>query len=306
MTGPLSAISPFDNSTVSQMFTLAGKRVLLTGGSGFIGRQLRARLAQLGASVVAPSSRDPVDENLFGDGFDHVFHLAGKTGVVDSWQEPLAYFTANTLGTARLVEQCRKAGCSMTLASAYVYGLAKHLPISEAHPVEPNNPYAVSKRLAEQICAFYAQSFGVNVVILRLFNIYGPHQSTNFLIPWIVSQVIDPNALEVIVQDLSPRRDYLFITDAVEAIVASIATRSCAIFNVGSGVSYSVEEIIQAAEAAAGVNKPYRAVGTRRACEIDDVVADISAIEKELGWRPSIPIEQGLREVVASMANAAD
>lgn len=283
--------------------------MVLTGASGFIGRHLSARLTQMGASVLARSRNedgDLLDADPFGEGVDHVFHLAGKTGVVESWQEPLAFFAANALGTARVVEQCRKASCSMTLVSAYVYGAAQHLPIDEAHPVEPNNPYALSKRFAEQICAFYAQSFGVKVVTLRLFNIYGPHQSTSFLIPWVVSQVIDPNALEVVVQDLSPRRDYLFITDAVEAIVASIAARPGAIFNVGSGVSHSVEEIVQAAEAAAGVNKPYRAVGSRRVHEIDDVVADISAIEKELGWRPRVAIAQGLREVVASMAHAAD
>lgn len=286
------------------MFSLAGKRVILTGASGFVGRHLLARLEQLGATVVTPPRTDDfnlIDEDCFRERVDYVFHLAGRIGVVDSWQQPIDFLEVNALGTARVLERCRKWGCAMTMVSAYIYGVPERLPISETHPIAPNNPYAFSKRLAEQICVFYAQFFGVKIVTLRLFNIYGPRQSTNFLIPRIVSQTIDPDCAEIVVQDLSPRRDYLFITDAVEAIVASIRAQPGTIFNVGSGFSHSVEEVIKAAEAAAGVAKPYRESGIRRAHDIEDVVADISAIERELGWRPRVSLDHGLRAIMTSM-----
>src|SRR5438270_91180 len=149
--------------------------VLVTGASGFIGRALAARLEQTGQSVVRVSRAHGFDilrDGLPLDGVRHVFHLAARTGVAESWDEPVAYFDANALGTARVLEQCRRHGCGMTFLSAYVYGPPQRLPIAETEPVEPNNPYALSKSIGEQLCAFYSRFYGLPVVALRAFNVY--------------------------------------------------------------------------------------------------------------------------------------
>ena len=86
------------------------------------------------------------------EGVDRVFHLAGLTGVPKAWEQPLDFFETNAFGTMRVLDQCRKAGCAVTYLSAYVYGLPQHLPIAEDHPVAANNPYALSKRIAEEAC----------------------------------------------------------------------------------------------------------------------------------------------------------
>jgi len=278
--------------------------VLVTGASGFIGRALAARLEQTGRSVVRISRAhgfDIVRDGLPLDGVRHVFHLAARTGVAESWDEPVAYFDANALGTARVLEQCRRHGCGMTFLSAYVYGPPQRLPIAETEPVEPNNPYALSKSIGEQLCAFYSRFYGLPVVALRAFNVYGPGQRDDFLIPLIVKQILDPLQSEVVVMDLRPRRDYVYISDALEAILLASRAASGSVFNVGSGAAYSVQEIIERASAAAGIFKPYRALNERRRNEIEATVADIRALSEAVGWRPEVTIDQGLVRVIESM-----
>ena len=227
-----------------------------------------------------------------------MFHLAGLTNVLKSWDKPVEFYEANALGTVRVLDQCRDAGVAMTYLSAYVYGTPTELPIAENHPLSPNNPYAFSKATAESACLFYTQHCDVECVILRLFNVYGPGQDPSFLVPHVVAQVLDPHCGVVEVQDLAPERDYVFVEDAVQAIVAAGTAPSGSIFNVGSGEARSVEQVILAALAAANVKKVYRSVGMRRRNEIDQVVADISAIRSAVGWVPTYSLEAGLRRLV--------
>jgi nucleoside-diphosphate-sugar epimerase len=278
-------------------------KVLVTGASGFIGRHLVARLDQLGKQVVCVSRQHGLDisrDNLPLEGVGHVFHLAARTGVPDAWRSPLDYLSTNALGTARILEQCR-GHCSVTFVSGYVYGNSGGVPISETDPVDVQNPYALSKILAEQICDFYVRSYKVPVVTLRPFNIYGPWQSTSFLIPFILAQVLDPYQPEVQVNDLEPSRDYLYVSDVVEAIIMSARAPGGALFNVGSGMAYSVEQLIQRACSAAGIDKPYRSLGEKRRNEIGTTCADISRLRETVGWRPKVSIDAGLRLVIESM-----
>lgn len=275
--------------------------VLVTGATGFIGRHLVARLEAAGKTVVGTSrslgtdlARDPLPL----EGIDHVIHVGARTGVVEAWADPVAFVETNTLGTLRLLEACRACKCAMTFISAYIYGVPQRLPIRESDPVDPNNPYALSKHLAEQACGFYARAYGLQVVTLRLFNVYGPGQALNFLIPFILEQLLDPARAEIEVMDLAPSRDYVFVDDVVDAVLLAAGAPTGSLFNVGSGTAHSVEDIIRQLIAVSGVDKPYKGKSMRRPNEIDTTVADIAALREAVGWQPRTSIEDGLRRVV--------
>lgn len=281
--------------------SLAGiKRALVTGASGFFGRRLAARLEQAGVEVTRVSRRHGIDlvrDPLPIDGADVVYHLAGRTYVVDAWREPTDFFHVNAYGTARVLEACAKAKTPIVYASAYIYGPPQRLPIDERHPVTLNNPYGFSKYMGEEACRFYASTFGVPATILRIFNVFGPGQEKHFLIPTILDQAIDDGADEIVVADLNPRRDYIYVDDLVEATIA--ATGHVGVFNVGAGTSYSVRDLIVAALEVSGRSKPFRDRGERRPNEVDDVVADITAIREATGWAPKVSLREGLERWVA-------
>lgn len=284
---------------------LAGiDKVLVTGETGFIGRHLVARLTALGKTVVPASRRSGVDilkDDLPLAGVGHVFHAAGLTGVSGSWRHPGAYLRVNVEGTSRILEQCRQHGCGVTHLSAYVYGRPERLPISEGDRADPSNPYALSKLLAEQVCGFYAKAYAMPIVTLRLFNIYGPGQGEDFLIPLIIRQLLDPACTCIEVADLAPRRDYVHVEDAIEAILEAPRASPGSLFNVCSGEAHSAEEIIKMASASARIGKPYRANGQSRTNEIEVTLGNGSAMREALGWQPRIPFERGLRDLVEAM-----
>lgn len=278
--------------------------VLVTGAGGFVGRHMCEALERLGKRVVRASSRsafDPLRDPLPLDGIGHIFHIAARTGVPAAWADPAGYVDVNTLGTVRVLEQARAHRCGVTFLSAYVYGVPRALPIREDAPAEANNPYALSKRMAEEACAFYARAHGLSVSTLRLFNLYGPGQDDRFLVPLIARQALDPTCREIEVADLQPSRDYVFVDDAIEAIIRTSAAPPGSVFNVGSGVAHSVEEVIRLILVAAGVSKPYRGRAERRSNEIDSTVADITAIRRAVGWRPAVTLGEGLRRVIGEM-----
>lgn len=275
--------------------------VLVTGASGFVGRHLANRLEALGKTVIRASRGQGIDltkDLLPLDGVGHVFHAAARTGVPNSWEDPLQFIEANTLGTVRVLDQCRRHGCGVTFLSAYVYGIPQRVPIKETDPIDVNNPYALSKHLAEQACAFFAKAYKVNVVSLRLFNLYGPGQNPSFLIPFIIEQLMDPAREKIEVMDLQPSRDYIYIVDAIDAILMSTQATSGSVFNVGSGDAHSVEDVIKLICAAAGIDKPYVGKSQRRQNEIDLTKADVSALYEAVGWKPKTTLSSGLREVV--------
>ncbi len=275
-------------------------RVLVTGASGFIGRRLVDALRRRVGVVLAPTRLewDVTLDDMPAVKVDHVFHLAGVSGVTASWHDPVRFHRVNAHGTANVAEFCRRAECSLSYVSAYCYGTPSRLPISETDPVRPNNPYAFSKLQGEDVCRFYHEYFELPVTIIRPFNVYGPGQSDAFLLTRIVRQALDLAVTEIEVLDLRPRRDYVFVDDVVEALIGTAAVFKYAVFNVGSGVSHSVEEAIRAILAVSGVNKRYRSLEAMRRYEILDVVAETSAITDAVGWKPRVPFREGLRRLV--------
>jgi nucleoside-diphosphate-sugar epimerase len=276
--------------------------ILVTGATGFLGRFLVAALESEGHPVRQHSSADGDIAvcSLPMAGVKHVFHLAAKSYVPDSWENPHAFYQANVIGTVNVLEHCRQNHAGLTFISSYVYGEPQRLPIAEDHPLAALNPYAHSKILAEEAARFYEKHFGIPLLIMRPFNLYGPGLRSSFLIPWIVQQVLDPSADVVQVQDLRPKRDYLYVEDAVALLLAAFRADSHGVFNMGSGRSASVEEVAQLVNKAAGVHKPVVSAGGARAGEIMDTVADNSRAAAELSWRPRTSLEDGIAAVVAA------
>lgn len=277
-------------------------KVLITGGKGFIGKNLTDYLKNRGFQVENPSSKE-FNVLKFCDleqcrekGIEHIIHLAGKTFVPDSWKEPENFLRINVLGTLKVIELCKELGVGMTYVSAYIYGSVKDNPIAEDAPVLPNNPYAKSKYIAEELCEFFCDYLGMDISVLRLFNVYGPGQNEKFLIPYIIRQTMeDINMISV--QDLKPKRDYIYIEDVCRAIEISIyRTKGYHLFNVGSGESHSVLEVIELVQKIAGTNKSIVAKDNVRKNEINDVIADINKIQQEWGWVPVVSLENGLKK----------
>ena len=272
----------------------------MTGATGFIGKHLVQKLKDSGHTVYSLSKSlgyDVCDNTTFSSfldkNIDIVFHLAGCTFVPSSWEDPYSYYYTNILGTQNTLEFCRKTNAKMIFISAYVYGVPKYLPIDENHPVAPNNPYTHSKYLAEELCSFYAREMGVQTIVLRPFNLYGPGQETHFLIPTLIHQ-IKRNA-EIVVKDEAPRRDYLHICDFVEACVSAINTTDWfLLFNIGYGASLSVKEIVEILIEKCGKNIKWRSLNEKRKNEIPDTIANYTAIKKHLGWEPRLSFRDSI------------
>jgi nucleoside-diphosphate-sugar epimerase len=286
--------------------SLPTKSVLVTGADGFIGSRLVSALRALGYVVLSHSRRqgDIKDCRLSFEGVGHVFHLAARTFVPDSWAAPLSFYEANLLGTVNVLEFCRAQAASVTLMSSYVYGQSARLPISEIEPLRAFNPYSHTKILAEETGLYYQREFGVAVTIVRPFNIYGPGQDRRFLIPTILTQAVDPGQEAIVVADLRPRRDYLFVTDLVDLLTRTAFRREGGIFNAGSGSSWSVGEVITLVNGLLPAPKPVRIEGLARPGEVNDVIADITRARLEFGWLPRVALHEGLSDTLAWIRGA--
>jgi len=278
-------------------------RILVTGSSGFIGTNLLKRLKDASYEVVTfdVEDGDIATAEFHFDKLDHVIHLASKTYVPASWENPLDFYRTNASGTTNILDLCRKQGCSLTYISSYVYGTPQYLPVDENHSVAPVSPYNHSKLIAEDICRFYAEQFGVPVTILRPVNIFGPGQKENFLIPFIVQQVLDSSIKTVEVMDLRPKRDFLYIDDFVDLIISTIGRKNYGIFNVGSGYSVSVQEIIETILKVSGINKPYLDKKIERKNEVWDVYVSVAKAKAELGWEPKTTLADGIEKIINAL-----
>ncbi len=154
--------------------------------------------------------------------------------------------------------------------------------------------------MAEELCKFYSEHYKVKVCIIRPFNIYGPAQDERFLIPELIGKFYGSDK-EVKVKDLEPKRDYVYISDLVEALVLTLEVKEAfLILNIGSGYSLSVAEITEKIKSISGINKNITSANEKRANEIPDTVADIKLAFEKLGWKPKVSFEEGIGEILTN------
>lgn len=275
-------------------------KILVTGANGFVGKLLCKALKQANHDVIELQSiagditKAMTWENI--PAAEILIHLAAKTFVPDSWKDPAIFMQTNAQGTLLALEYCKKHGARMVFISSYLYGNPEILPIPETAKTFTPNPYALSKKTAEEYCKFYADAFQVNSVIIRPFNLYGFGQSDNFLIPEIILQVLKGDQVKV--KDLEPKRDYIYIDDFIDAILKCTQIKQFEIFNIGSGESYSVGELIQMIQAICGTNLPVISSAEKRPAEIMNTIADISKAKELLQWTPATSIQDGLSSII--------
>jgi UDP-glucose 4-epimerase len=288
---------------------LNGKRVLVTGSSGFIGKYLVDELKRQDADVLTLAEHDGRRIDIRDQqrvkgitneirNIDIVYHLAAITSVPFSFENPGETYEVNVLGTLNILELCRLCNAeSIVFASSYVYGQPQYMPIDEEHPLQPTNPYARSKILGEELCRAYNTDFGLKCIILRPFNIYGVGQNKNFLIPSIIAQL---RYGKIELKDSDPKRDFIYISDIIDAYIkAGEFKGDFEVFNIGYGKSYSVKEITEKIVQLYGKDVKINYKNERRKNEIMDTVADIRKAKEKLGWEPSVDIDAGLKSMLA-------
>lgn len=282
------------------------KKILTTGGSGFVGKALRKELKECKYNVISLSSKngDITKTKTWNNvpKTDAVVHLAAKTFVPDSWIMPEEFITVNSIGLINTINYCLKNNSKLIFISSYIYGEPKNLPINENEPLNPLNPYALSKMLGEEICNFYKKRSNLKLIIIRPFNIYGVGQSKKFLIPQIIYQIKEKGKIQV--KDLNPKRDYIYIKDIIQAIKKCIDYEGKEyIFNIGSGKSYSVIQIIKIIQSILDTNISIENKNSQRKMEVMETISDNNRANKELGWYPKYTIYDGLEEVILHNKN---
>jgi nucleoside-diphosphate-sugar epimerase len=290
-------------------------RYAVTGAAGFIGSHLAEALAAAGHEVVGIDAftdsydRELKEENASGldvlrldlaedaidlGGFDGVFHLAGQPGVRSFGDVFPLYVRNNVLASQRLFEAAAASGVRVVFASSSsVYGAAERFPTPEDTVPEPISPYAITKLAAEHLARAYERSFGLDVVVLRYFNAFGPRQRPDMAFTEMCFALAEERPFDLF-GDGSQTRGWTYVGDVVTATMLAME-RGEGLYNVGGGVEASMREAIGLLEQIAGreleVCEEPPVPGDQRRTR-----ADTARIRQDLGWEPLVSLESGLSE----------
>ena len=312
-----------------------GRRVMITGGLGFIGSNLARRLAALGADVLLVDSLIPdYGGNLFNiDGIEDqvrvnvadvrqastmnylvrdrevIFNLAGQVSHIDSMRDPHTDLEINCRSQLTLLEACRhhNPGVKVVYASTrQVYGKPEHLPVTEQHLVRPTDVNGINKAAGEYYHLVYNNVFGVRACSLRLTNTYGPRQlirhNRQGFIGWFIRLALEDREIEVF-GDGSQIRDFVYVDDAVEAFLRAGATDTVngEVFNVGGDEHLAHRDLVRLLVEVAGAGR-FRFVEwppEKKAIDIGSFYADASRFKAATGWAPQVSMRDGLARTFA-------
>lgn len=307
-----------------------GKRVLITGGLGFIGSSLAHELVEAGADIVLVDSlvpeyggnianisgiEDSAHVNVSDVRDEHslrrlverreiVFNLAGQTSHLDSMSDPFTDLEINSRAQLAILEACRQHNPGVTIVFAstrQIYGSPQYLPVDEQHPISPVDVNGINKTAGEWYHLLYGRVYGIRVAVLRLTNTYGPRMrvrdARQTFLGWWFRLILSGEEL-TIYGDGSQRRDFNYIDDVVRAFLLAAVREEASgrVYNLGSREVVSLREL---AELLVDVNGSgsFRLVPfpeDRKAIDIGDYYADYSKIERELGWSPQVGLAEGI------------
>jgi UDP-glucose 4-epimerase len=312
-----------------------GRRVMITGGLGFIGSNLARALVDLGADVLLVDSLIPdYGGNLFNiDGIeqrvrvnvadirqqstmnylvqdrDVIFNLAGQVSHIDSMREPYTDLEINCRSQLTLLEACRHYNPSVKVVFAgtrQVYGRPESLPVDESHLVRPTDVNGINKAAGEYYHLVYNNVFGVRACSLRLTNVYGPRQLISHnrqgFIGWFIRLAIEGATIQIY-GDGAQLRDFVFVDDAADAFLRAGANDACngEVFNVGGDRPISHRELSSILVDAVGAGRIQYVAWPedKRAIDIGSFYADSSKFQRATGWMTRVPLEDGLRRTIA-------
>ena len=304
------------------------KSILVTGGAGFIGSHLVKRLLGEGRHVtcldnfdpfypeeikrrnldpvrnhpsfrlVEGDIRNPQDVQSAVSGCDAVVHLAARAGVRPSISDPGLYTDVNIQGTVVVLEASREAGIRNLVfgSSSSVYGNSTRVPFAETDPVDrPISPYAATKRAGELLCHSYHHLHGMEINCLRFFTVYGPRQRPDLAIHRF-THLIEAGQPIPVYGDGTSQRDYTFVDDILDGVTKSLEHWSgFQIYNLGESRTVELRYLIELIEQNLGA----KAQISRQSCQpgdVDRTYADISKARSELGYNPTVSIEEGIRQ----------
>ncbi len=307
-----------------------GRRVLVTGGEGFIGSTLVERLVREGADVRALVHYNPFGrhgwldpevhrevEVLAGDVRDAervftavercevVFHLAALIGIPYSYLAPESYVQVNVMGTQNVASACRRAGVSRLVhtSTSETYGTALQVPINEDHPLQPQSPYSASKIGADMMALSFFHAFELPVAVVRPFNTYGPRQSTRAVISTILAQ-LHSGATTLHLGSTTPTRDFTYVEDTAAGFMA-VADCDRAIgqvVNIGSGAEISIGDLVRLLIEITGSSATVTTDESRlrpSGSEVERLLCDNTRARAWTGWAPEISLRAGLERTSA-------
>lgn len=300
-------------------------KVLVLGGGGFVGTAVTQRLLAHGHSVKVFNKTPAETGHPLGDGnvpwicgefsdvgdfrpslegVDAVVHLVSTTVPRSSMEDPIADVRTNLCGTLRLLEQACAAGVRKLVfisSGGTVYGRSQYLPIDERHPTEPLVAYGIVKLAIEKYLRMYSELHGLSTTVLRVANPYGEWQGAHAgqgAVGAFLRNALAGKPIEIW-GDGSVVRDYLYVGDVAQAFVLALEHRAPhAVFNIGSGVGLSLNDVADQIDQALGSRIP-RIHLPGRSIDVPANVLDSTLAKRDLGWRPEVPLQEGIDRTAA-------
>jgi len=298
-------------------------KFLVTGGAGFIGSHLVDRLINDGHHVAvvddlstgSPDNLNPnaafyeidirsndLDAVFDKEKPDHVNHHAAQMDVRRSVREPMFDADVNVLGSINLIENCLRHDVKKIVyisTGGAVYGEPDYFPVDELHPIRPLCQYGISKHTVEHYLYFYGHTYGMRYTVLRYPNVYGPRQNPfgEACVNAIFIGKMFRGETPIIFGDGEQLRDYVYVSDIVDANIASLERGDGQVYNIGSGIGTSVNQIYEKLQQIMKVSAP-PIYSEARTGEIQRTYLESSKAKRELGWSAQIGFDEGLRKTV--------